>query len=115
MPQHIPEQLEPLITQATDAALLWARLDAGFGLLGGLIALALAVFIYWYFVAQVRVYREQYQKNGMNKEHETWLIFVFGAGLVPVMVAVYYLFNPWRWVGVFEPSVWIVHRAASVL
>lgn len=117
MNTQIPEQLEPLITQATDAALLWARLDAGLGLVGGLIFLGLSIFL---GRVALRWWRENPRvldnTQGPDESDEgAAFITIVIATLIFAFVALFHLFNPWRWIGVFEPSVWLIQQAVSSL
>jgi hypothetical protein len=111
--ENIPEELEPLISQATDAALIWARLDAGFGILGGIIMLIIAYYLGKWAFGEFKKAAES--PGGGDTDDENLVLVAGAASAVIGLIGAFHVLNPWRWVGVFEPAVWIVHQAAGAL
>lgn len=103
------DQLQELAKQygpdVADAALMMARIDAAQGLVGGVVA---AVITWVCFVSTRSLI-----KKAKAQPYEMWdvgAIIVGVCGAFAALVAVLTLADIWRWVGIFEPKLWLAKR-----
>ena len=98
--------------EVADLALATARVDAAAGLVTGIAMMVVAVALLgparWLF----KKAREQRQHHGVHTGNEVpgyvagSVLFCI-SGIIGGIACLQYLFDAWRWVGLFSPELWL--------
>ena len=100
---------------AAEAALLWARIDAASGLVGPLLLL---VSLSWIGIRWGRSMWEWARSQSReDREPGPIVVATFASGLWSffAFICAAMVFNIWRWVGIFYPEMWIIHKTVSAI
>lgn len=122
--------------QIAETLLVWARIDAASGLICALGMMICGGALMWFGLPRlVRTWErgsklhEEWCKAAIGSEAETniaWMgagnvALLLCAGVASVVGAIVTLlnfaklFNVWRWVGMFQPELWIIHKSLSAV
>lgn len=98
-----------------DATLLWARVDAASGLVVPFLGvIGLAVVWAW----PMRVWWDEALSLRKSRRDEFYIVVpgIVSAALGAItFAAISSLLDIWRWVGLFVPELWLMHKAISAI
>ena len=114
LPQ-LATQYGPDVADVADVELLAARVDAASGIVAGVASVAAAVAFAFALRYSIREHSDAVgdEERCSRDEEIPWFFAMIGSGLGAAFASIIgaaMLLNVWRWVGIFEPKVWLAGK-----